>query len=724
MDALTLLIWVAFYALFFFSIRRYLRHRSPVNQGLMLVFSSTAALFALSAVNTFYPPATPYVGPVLVTLLVAQPALMIWLAGRVVRLPRWVTPVAGAGCAAVVVAYYATNRSLPSIFMIVGYFFATDLIAATLFVRESFRRYGLARVRLALAGIGSLLFGASIVLSGLSSVARGGGGADASLAILTRTIALLAGLSYLAAFAPPHWLLRLAHRALAFDLIRSIVTTPSGAPERLWLALADAAGQILGTPRVRIAAHGRQLVEGPGAPEPPEGNSPIVAPAPGGSGQASAEAVEIPLIVDGAGVATLSATLDDRVLFVEDDLALIRTLGLLTATAVERERAIAEANRTVVEAAAIRASEGRFRALLDAEPNAILAVDHRGRIRWATRSAGLTFGVPDGALVGRQIDEVIPGRLPIPHPALDGREVAGEPIRFEAAARRADGAEFPAEIVVNDFEYDGEPLRHVVVSDVTWRHEADAMRERFIGVLSHELRTPITAIFGGTQVLLGRSGKLDRATEAELLSDIAGEAERLQRMIENLLVLARVERGTDVADVDPVLIHRILPEVLAREQLLWPGMRLTAEVPATLPVAAGDEASLSLVLRNLISNAGKYAGADAVVQVIASVEPDGAIAIRVLDDGPGLNEDDAERLFDLYFRSTGKHAVPGSGIGLFVCRQLVTAMGGRTWAASRAEGGAEFGFTLPIHPEVDGLAGSAKSVRPESQRVAAALTES
>jgi PAS domain S-box-containing protein len=719
MDALTLLIWVAFYALFFVSIRRYLVHRSAVNRGVMLVFASSGALFLISAINTFYPPASPFLGPVLVSLLIAQPALMLWLAAQVVRLPRWVVPAAWAGCVLTVAAFYATNRSTPAMMLIVAYFGVTEFLAASLFVRESRRRHGLPRVRLGLAGLGSVLFGASIVLSGLSSVARSGAAADPAITALFRSIFLFAGISYLAAFAPPRWVLRLAHRALAFDLIRSIVASPSGSePQVLWRALASTVGQILGTPHVKVFNAERALVAGPVDGDGATGLVPPDGPA---SGQDEMD-VRVPLIVDGRQRATVQAKLDNRALFLEDDLALVQTLGSLTARAVEREQAVAslaDANRAVAEADAVRASEGRFRALLEAEPNAILAVDQGGTIRWATRSAAQMFRVPEGGLIGRQLADFFPQVLPEP-----ASPDSSEPIRFEAPAHRDDGEVFPAEVAMTQLQYEGETHRLVVIGDVTWRHEANAVRERFIGVLSHELRTPITSIFGGTQVLLGRAGKLDAGTQAELLGDIAGEAERLQRMIENLLVLARVEGGAEVAEASPVILHRMLPEVVAREQSMWPEMRIKADLPASLPLVAGDEASLSLVLRNLISNAGKYAGPGATVQVVVSAEPGGEVCVRVLDDGPGVDEEDSDRLFELYFRAKGTHAMPGSGIGLFVCRQLVTAMGGRTWARSRPEGGAEFGFTLPVYQDVDDVPPSVPASEPRRRRALAALAES
>ena len=112
-------------------------------------------------------------------------------------------------------------------------------------------------------------------------------------------------------------------------------------------------------------------------------------------------------------------------------------------------------------------------------------------------------------------------------------------------------------------------------------------------------------------MLLSKGSSLEDETRNVLLADVGAEAERLQRMIENLLILARVERGADVLEVSPVLLHRMLPELVARERAMWPGIKLDIEVPVSVPLVSGDEPSISLVIRNLISNAAKYAGSDA-----------------------------------------------------------------------------------------------------------------
>lgn len=224
--------------------------------------------------------------------------------------------------------------------------------------------------------------------------------------------------------------------------------------------------------------------------------------------------------------------------------------------------------------------------------------------------------------------------------------------------------------------------------------EAARLRDAFIGVVSHELRTPITTIFGGTRVLARRWRHMQSSARDALLTDVADEADRLFRMVEDLLVLTRVERGSlDVGD-EPVAIRPVVDRVLASERARSPEVTFEARVPADLPLAEGEEMYVEQVLRNLLTNAAKYGGPGSTVTVEAVAERD-AVALRVLDEGPGIVEDEAERLFELFYRSpsTAPKAA-GAGIGLFVCRQLAIAMGGGVRAHNRPEGGAVFQLRL------------------------------
>jgi PAS domain S-box-containing protein len=247
---------------------------------------------------------------------------------------------------------------------------------------------------------------------------------------------------------------------------------------------------------------------------------------------------------------------------------------------------------------------------------------------------------------------------------------------------------------------DRRPLRSIgVVVDITERKQADELRDVFVGMLSHELRTPVTAIYGGSQVL--RRDNVDEATRQEIIVDIIGESERLERLVENLLVLARAERHVVVAGRDPVLIRPILSRVVAEKRRRWPGSVIEVEVEPGLPPVTGDDASVELVLRNLISNALKYGPAGGTITITAA-RADDEVAIRVTDEGSGIAAADAGRLFDLFYRSEdARRQAQGAGIGLFVVRALVESAGGRVWATNRPGGGAEFGFGLPPFVEAD-----------------------
>jgi PAS domain S-box-containing protein len=237
-----------------------------------------------------------------------------------------------------------------------------------------------------------------------------------------------------------------------------------------------------------------------------------------------------------------------------------------------------------------------------------------------------------------------------------------------------------------------------VVSDITDRRQTEEIREVFLGMLSHELRTPVTAIFGGSQLL--RRPNLEEDSRREIVDDIISESERLERLVENLLVLARAERHVVEGGKDPVLVRPMIDRIVADKRRRWPDARVVVEAEPGLPPARWDESSFELVLRNLISNAIKY-GADTEI-LVRAVGKDGDLEVTVADQGPGLTNEDAIRVFDVFYRSEeARRQAQGAGIGLFVVRALVESAGGTAWARNRPTGGAEFGFRIPPFVEDD-----------------------
>ena len=243
----------------------------------------------------------------------------------------------------------------------------------------------------------------------------------------------------------------------------------------------------------------------------------------------------------------------------------------------------------------------------------------------------------------------------------------------------------------------GDPINGetiLILRDVTEARQREAIRDSFVGVLSHELRTPVTTIYAGSKVLARASHTLDEAARAGILEDIHSEAEHLHRLGEDVVALTRFGEGAVEIGTDPVLLQRVIPIVIRSEQGRWPGGEFEAVIEPDLPPVAGDMTYVEQVLRNLLSNAMKYGGPSAKVRVVAQ-PGEHEVVVRVLDRGPGFDPAEAARLFELYYRSPAvARTLSGSGIGLFVCARLIEAMGGQIWATNRPDGGAEFGFTL------------------------------
>ena len=290
-----------------------------------------------------------------------------------------------------------------------------------------------------------------------------------------------------------------------------------------------------------------------------------------------------------------------------------------------------------------------------------------------------------------------PEEWPMARALLHGETVVDE----ELEIRRADGSRAIISLNTGPVRDEQGGIRAGVATftDVGERKQAQAIRDAFIGVISHELRTPVTAIYGGAKLLLRPERRLDAATRDAVLEDIAVEAERLNRLVENTLVLARAERGMVVGGREPLLLQHLLARIVASERAARPDVHMELAVAPRLPAVVGDEGYVEQIVRNLLSNAAKYGPPGGIVAVTAEQSGD-EVLVRVLDQGPGIGDDDIEALFALFYRSPRTLGVAGgAGIGLFVVRHLAQAMGGRAWASQRPEGGAEFGFALRLLEE-------------------------
>lgn len=226
---------------------------------------------------------------------------------------------------------------------------------------------------------------------------------------------------------------------------------------------------------------------------------------------------------------------------------------------------------------------------------------------------------------------------------------------------------------------------------------ANAVKDELLGLVSHELRTPLTTISGNAQALRRHGDHIDPETKAVALQDIENDAARLQRLIENMLVLARLEGAADF-EAEPVLLQRLLPR-FGNELGRRTRRTVTTDVPVDLAPALAQPVYVEQIIGNLVTNAVKYSAAGTAIELRA-LEADGTITVFVEDRGQGISADEAAQVFTPFFRSqrTAKYA-SGIGLGLAVCKRLVEVQGGTVWATPREGGGTTIAFTLPISPE-------------------------
>lgn len=253
---------------------------------------------------------------------------------------------------------------------------------------------------------------------------------------------------------------------------------------------------------------------------------------------------------------------------------------------------------------------------------------------------------------------------------------------------------------------DGAALgRIVVLRDVTQESEAERMRSALIATVSHELRSPLTAIAGYTDTLL-QGGPWDAETQRELLEIIARSAATLASLVDNLLDAAKMEVGLLPLEREPVRVERIAQRLVTNRRALTTTHTLLVQAEPGLPLADADPLRVEQVLANLLDNAIKYSPQGGTVTVSITADTDTMLTVSVHDEGIGIAPDHIPHLFDRFYRVADSRTIKGVGLGLFICKHIIDAHGGRIWVTSEPGAGSTFIFTLPqlIEMAVDGAA--------------------
>jgi len=233
----------------------------------------------------------------------------------------------------------------------------------------------------------------------------------------------------------------------------------------------------------------------------------------------------------------------------------------------------------------------------------------------------------------------------------------------------------------------------------------DALRAALLSSVSHDLRTPLSSIKAAASSLLQEDVQWDDEARHSFALAIVREADRLNRLVANLLDMSRIEGGALKPEKEWYPINELIQDVVARMQPVLQGRVVHTDLPADLPPVKLDYLQIDQVLTNLLENAVRYTPAESPIDI--GVRLDGEyMLISVADRGPGIPAADLERVFDKFYRvmetQTKATRTTGSGLGLAVCKGLVEAHGGRIWVENRQGGGAIFQFTLPLG-EAEGI---------------------
>ena len=363
-----------------------------------------------------------------------------------------------------------------------------------------------------------------------------------------------------------------------------------------------------------------------------------------------------------------------------NDLSWARTLAGMIALAIDTSRLFAEVEtRSDANKVLTHVDEG------------VLLLDRDGFIRlWNPAAAAIT-GVSAEAAEGTAAAEAIPGwqkvseRVPVGTTREHARP-ATLPLDTDRGERW---------ISISGVEFFGGTV--YAFRDITEEHRLDELKAEFITTASHELRTPLAAVYGAAQTLRRHDFALDDAGRERFISLIVDESEHLARIVNQILLANQLEVGRLDLETEPFDAADLLERVVDAARTYAP-KEITFDVKAAsaVPPVAADKDRARQVLVNLVENAIKYSPGGGRIEL--SAEPaDGVVVFRVVDEGMGIPADEQSRIFEKFYRLDPDmtKGIGGTGLGLYICRELVERMGGRIWLESDEGKGSTFFFELP-----------------------------
>ena len=349
---------------------------------------------------------------------------------------------------------------------------------------------------------------------------------------------------------------------------------------------------------------------------------------------------------------------------------------------------------------ALRQSEATYRTLVESSPDGVLSIDAEAHVIDCNGGVCGLLGYSREEVKGKCFEEMLDGVFPdIFSDYLSQLTTERGLIETEFELKRRDGQKVPVWAKVVGVRDDNGNLARalVYIRDIAERKKLEQLKDEFIGLVSHELRSPLTVIMGSVNTALSEGERLSREEMRQLLQDAAYETESLSHILGNLLELSRAQADRLHLTMEPVNVRIVVRNVVDRIRHQSSTHRFVVDLPKNIPIVQADELRLERILHNLLENAVKYSPEGGIIRVFAKMEEE-RLVIGVSDQGIGISSHDQSKLFAPFSRLEDQRltGVKGAGLGLLVCRRLVEAHGGRIWVESEPGRGSTFYFTLPL----------------------------